>query len=238
MTSNDPVKKQLPLALPHRPALSREDFLVTPANEEAVAWLDRWPDWPGPALALHGPRGCGKTHLVHVFAAQSGAAILPAGELPAEDMPYLLAHHRAVAVEGADRLMPDPVIEEALFHLWNLVKERGRHLVLTGEQPPARWNVSLPDLRSRLSTAQAVAIAAPDDLLMSAVLVKLFIDRQLRVGPEVIAFLLRHMERSFAAARETVAAADTLSLAERREITVPLIRRVLDATDRGKSATP
>lgn len=235
--SGDPGK-QLPLALPHRPALSREDFLVTPANEEAVAWLDRWPHWPGHALALHGPRGCGKTHLVHVFAAQSGAAILTAGELPGEDVPYLLAHHRAVVVEEADRLMPDAAVEEGLFHLWNLVKERGAHLLLTGETPPARWKGTLPDLRSRLSTAQTVAIAPPDDLLMEAVLLKLFFDRQLRVAPEVVAFLLRHMERSFAAARETVAAADALSLAERRDITVPLIRRVLVATDRGNSATP
>ena len=230
--------KQLPLALPHRPALSREDFLVTPANEEAVAWLDRWPEWPGHALALHGPRGCGKTHLVHVFAAQSGAAILTAGELPGEDLPYLLAHHGAVVVEEADPLMPDGAVEEALFHQWNLAKERDGHLLLTGETPPARWKGALPDLRSRLSTAQAVAIAPPDDLLMEAVLLKLFFDRQLRVAPEVVAFLLCHMERSFAAARETVAAADALSLAERRDITVPLIRRVLEATDRGNSATP
>lgn len=234
---SDP-KQQLPLDLPHRPALSREDFLVAPANAEAVAWLDYWPRWPGVALALHGPRGCGKTHLGHVFAARSGAAIVGADELPGEDVPYILAHHRALLVEDVDRHVPNPDIEEALFHAWNFVKEQGRHIVLTGETPPARWPVKLPDLRSRLSTAHAVAIAAPDDLLMEAVLVKLFIDRQLRVAPEVVHFLLRHMERSFAAARRVVAAADSLSLAERRHITVPLIRRVLDAQSRGKSATP
>lgn len=234
---SDP-KQQLPLDLPHRQALSREDFLVAPANAEAVAWLDYWPRWPGPALAIHGPRGCGKTHLVHVFAARSGAAIIAAPELPGEDVPYILRHHRAMVVEDIDRSAPGKAIETALFHAWNLVKEHGRHLVVTGTAPPARWPVRLPDLRSRLSTAQAVAIAAPDDLLMEAVLVKLFFDRQLRVGPEVVSFLLRHMERSFAAARRVVAAADALSLAERREITIPLIRRVLHAQNRGNSATP
>ena len=39
---------QLPLDLGHRPALGREDFLVAPSNQGAVAWIDRWPDWPGP----------------------------------------------------------------------------------------------------------------------------------------------------------------------------------------------
>lgn len=233
---SDP-NRQLPLDLPHRPALSREDFLVAPANAEAVAWLDTWPRWPGPALALHGPRGCGKTHLGHVFAARSGAAIIAAPDLPGEDIPHVLAHHRAVMVEDVDRHVPDPVLEEALFHAWNRVTESGCHLVLTGAAPPARWPVALPDLASRLSTAHAVAIAPPDDLLMEAVLVKLFIDRQLRVGPDVVRFLLRNMERSFAAARRLVAAADSMSLAERRDITVPLIRRVLHAQNRGNPAT-
>jgi chromosomal replication initiation ATPase DnaA len=236
--NNDPANKQLPLALPHRPALSREDFLVTPGNAEAIAWLDCWPHWPGHALALHGPRGCGKTHLAHVFAARSGAAIVRAAELPDEDIPYLLDHHRALVVENMDSLLPDPEVEEALFHAWNLVKDATRHILLTGEEPPARWKVGLPDLRSRLSTAQTAAIAAPDDILMEAVLVKLFIDRQLRVGPDVIGFLLRHMERSFAAARRVVAAADTMSLAERRHITVRFIAKVLDAQNRDGSTKP
>ena len=46
--------RQMPLAFDHRPALSGEDFLVAPGNAEAVAWIDRWPDWPMPALIAIG----------------------------------------------------------------------------------------------------------------------------------------------------------------------------------------
>ncbi|MEE8443775.1 MAG: DNA replication protein, partial [Alphaproteobacteria bacterium] len=67
---------QLPLDLGHRPAMGAADFLVAPCNRDVVAWLDRWPDWPGPALAIHGPAGCGKTHLTHVWRAMSGAVTL------------------------------------------------------------------------------------------------------------------------------------------------------------------
>ncbi len=63
---------QLALDFGHRPALGREDFLVAPCNEDAVAWVDRWPDWPGPALVIHGPAGCGKTHLAQVWRRRSG----------------------------------------------------------------------------------------------------------------------------------------------------------------------
>jgi chromosomal replication initiation ATPase DnaA len=72
-----------------------------------------------------------------------------------------------------------------------------------------------------------VELGAPDDALIGAVLVKLFADRQLRIGPEVLRYLLPRMERSFAAARDLVAAIDQMALAKRREITVALAREAL-----------
>ncbi len=69
-------RQQLPLPLEHRPSLAGEDFLVAPCNEAAVGWLERWPDWPTAALVLHGPPGCGKTHLAHAFLARCGGMIV------------------------------------------------------------------------------------------------------------------------------------------------------------------
>src|SRR3546814_11282244 len=102
-----------------------------------------------------------------------------------------------------------------------MVREAGGHLLLTGRTPPARWKIGLPDLASRLRAAPTVAVDGPDDALLSAVLVKLFADRQLRVGTDVVAFVVPRMERSFAAARRLVAALDAASLASRRPVTVP-----------------
>lgn len=215
--------RQFVLDLGHRQALGREDFLVASSNRDAVMWLDRWPDWSAPALALHGPPGCGKSHLVQVFASASGAAVVDAAALKGDDPPRLLAGRSAIVVEDADR----QVNETALFHLYNAVQERGAHLLLTGRSPPARWGLALPDLRSRLISGPTVVIAPPDDALMAAVLVKLFADRQIKVGQEVIAFLLARMERSFAAARAVVAAADDLALAKHRPVATPLVAEAL-----------
>ncbi len=220
---------QLTLDLGHRPALDREDFLVAPSNQVAVAWIDRWPDWPGAALALYGPAGSGKTHLAQVWRGASGAAAIGPEELAAAAPPNLLGRGQALLIDGLESgLEGGRVQEEALLHLYNLVLERGGHVLLTGRDAPARWPIGLPDLRSRLAAVQVVELGAPDDALIEAVLVKLFADRQLRVGGDVVRYLLARMERSFATARTLVAALDRAALESRRGITVPLARKVLN----------
>lgn len=221
---------QLPLDLGHRPALSEGDFLVAPCNAEAHAWLECWPDWPAPVSVLFGPAGCGKTHLAHLFAAISGAVTIAAAALTVADPPRLLGQALAVVVEDCDR-DGGRADEAALFHLINLTKESGGFLLLTGREAPSRWKVGLPDLRSRLNAMPALAIGAPDDAVLAAVLVKLFADRQVKVGEELVTYLLGRMERSFAAAASLVERLDHAALAGRRPVTVPLARGVLEQGD-------
>jgi hypothetical protein len=159
-----------------------------------------------------GPAGSGKTHLAHVWAARSGAAILPAADLPGLD-PGSVTEDAALAVEDVDRLAelgPDAAraVEEALFHLCNRLALGGGALMISGRSAPAFWPLALPDLRSRLEAAPVAALEAPDDALLGAVLVKLFADRGIGVGPEVIRYLLARMDRSFEAAEALVARLD------------------------------
>ena len=217
---------QLVLNFDHRPALSGEDFLVAPPNAEAVGWLDAWPDWPGPALVIFGPAGSGKTHLAQVFFFQSGARAITSAELRRLDPSALVGDSAACLLENAEGVLAEGG-EEPLLHLYNYVQETGRHMMLTAKLPAARWNFGLDDLASRLKAAPQAGIGPPDDGLIAAVLVKQFADRQLKVDDDVITYMLRRIERSFAAARSVVGAIDDLSLAERRNITVPLVRQVL-----------
>ncbi len=217
--------RQIPLELGHRPALKREDFLVAPSNAAAVAWLDRWPEWPQRALVIHGPEGAGKSHLAEAWRERSGALRLEADALAGQALPALAEH--ALVIEDLDR----GVDETALFHLYNMMAEAGRFLLLTARVAPVRWPLRLPDLRSRLLAAPAVALQLPDEALIGAVLVKTFADRQIRVSEEVILYLLSRMERSFAAVQEIVAALDRVALAERRAITIPLVRQLLHDRD-------
>ncbi len=216
--------EQLPLELEHRPARGREDFLVAPANEHAVALIDRWPDWPDAVLALAGAPGTGKTHLAEVWRTRSGARRIEAAKLTKKVVPEL-AEAGAVIVEDGEALQGEGL--PALFHLINLVRETKGFLLLTGKEPPARWPVSLPDLSSRLKAVPCAEIGAPDDALLSALMIKLFDDRQLAVPAPVISYLVPRMERSFAALSALVEALDRASLAGKRPITVPLAAEIL-----------
>lgn len=214
---------QFVLDFDHRPAMGWEDFLVAPCNEAAVDLIDRWPDWPAPALSLYGPRGCGKTHLARVFSARTEAALLSPADFGMLEPDALISKTVRCVVENAD----GPINETKLLHLYNMLVERKGHLLLTAGAPPARWGIALADLRSRLVAAPAVEVGAPDVGLIGAVLVKHFADRQLRVEQEVITYLVMHMERSFDAARRVAAALDVAALAGRRRVTVPLARDIL-----------
>jgi chromosomal replication initiation ATPase DnaA len=214
---------QLPLDLGHRASFSGENFLIAPSNQAAVAWLDRWPDWPGPGLAVHGPAGCGKTHLAHVFQVGAAARLLVPADLPLAPAPQLLAGARAAVLDGGP-----PLAERALLHLLNHLAEIGGHLLIVAPEPPARWPVELPDLASRLAALPAVRIDPPDDRLIEALLIKLFADRQLAVSPEVVTYLRARIERSFEALRRVVELLDRESLARRRALTLPLAREIVE----------
>lgn len=214
---------QLAIPFPHRAALGRADFLAAPCNEAAIAWIERWPAWPAGALVLHGPPGCGKTHLASLWRERSRAMLIPGERLDEALLTEAIeAHNPAVAIDDAER-----TDERLLLHLYNACREYGGAVLLTAALPPADWPIALPDLRSRLLANPAVAVGAPDETLLAAVLVKHFADRQLRVLPEVLAYLVPRLERSFAAAAAAVARLDAAALATGRAVTVPLARRVL-----------
>ncbi|MFD2739035.1 chromosomal replication initiator DnaA [Sulfitobacter aestuarii] len=218
--------RQLGLDLPCRTALGRDDFFVAPSNALAAALIDDWRAWPGGKLALTGPQGAGKTHLTHVWAAMADAKILKAETLQSTDIAGLARCN--VAVEDVPEIAGDAEAETALFHLHNLVLAEGGALLLTGAPPVSHWGLTLPDLTSRMRGTTAAALDAPDDTLLSALLVKLLADRQLTPRPDLIPYLLSRMDRSFAAAIELVAALDAASLALQRPVTRSLAALVLD----------
>lgn len=207
---------QLTLDLAGPASFARDDFVVGEANRAALGWIDRWPDWPGRGLVLHGPEGAGKSHLAALWLVRAGAVRARPGNLPADPEAPVLIEDLGPGLD-----------EEALLHGYNRLAAAGQGLLITSRLPPAAWSLALPDLRSRLLALPAAAVALPDDVLLRGLLVKLFGDRQLRVDERVLDYLIPRMERSYSAARSLVAAIDQAALAGRRDIALPLVAAVL-----------
>jgi chromosomal replication initiation ATPase DnaA len=216
------VGQQLTLDLNLRPALGRDDFLVTPSNAAAVALVDQWPDWPSYAAVLVGPPGSGKSHLAEVWRQSAAAQAIQSSDLKVDRVPELLSL-KALLVED---LGAADVPEQAMFHLLNFARQNGKTILFTTTQWPLQ-NAKLPDLQSRFQALPFASIMPPDDALLRGVLVKLFNDRQIAVDEALISYLLARMPRSLDMARQLVDRIDKAALEQGAEVTRAFAGRVL-----------
>ena len=217
------VPRQLALALDHAESFAREDFLSGPSNAQALALVEAWPQWPHRSVMLTGPEGSGKSHLAAIWAQAAGARLIAARALEPASVPRALATGALVVEDIAAGAFD----ERALFHLVNLAREEAAFLLLTAQETPAAF--ALRDLASRLKALPVVALAPPDDVLLRAVLVKLFADRQLAVDESLIGYVATHIERSFAAARACVVRLDQEAMRQKRPLTRALAAEILRA---------
>lgn len=214
-----PSQQTLPFA---PPPFTRAGFLLSPSNSAAVEAISRPQAWPAHAFALIGPAGCGKTHLASLWAEENGGARLAGPALTPEAA--AAAAPSAIALDDADACS-DPA---ALFHLWNLIAQRGGKLLLVGQTPPATWATPLADLASRLGALAWAEIAAPDDALLEAMLVRLAQARHIRVESRLAAYVVLRVERSYLGVQSFVAALDQALCAPGATLGLRLASQVLD----------
>lgn len=207
--------RQLLLALDHSVSFAREDFLRGPSNTAAFNLVDRWPDWPDRIVALIGPQGSGKSHLATIWAEAAGARVLSAKLLPQTDLPAAFATGALVLedleFEGLD--------ERALFHFLNLAREQSAYVLISSRSPLTTFPVTIRDLASRMRALPSVALAAPDDALLRALIIKVAIDRQIAVDEALVSYLANRIERSFIAAHLAVRRLDEEAMRQHRPVT-------------------
>jgi chromosomal replication initiation ATPase DnaA len=219
---------QLVLPFGVQPSQGRDAFIVAPCNEQAFRFVEGWPDWPARAVALYGPTGSGKSHLVQIWRARSGGRIANAAA-PGDGDDWDRAG--AIAVEDVDA--PGLDRERRDRALMALFERPSGALLLTGRTPPSEWKVAIGDLRSRFDSLLAFPMWEPDDALLCGLLRKHFADRQLAVSEGVVRRILTHVERSPEAIAAFVARADARALAERRAITERMVLELVEREEGG-----
>jgi chromosomal replication initiation ATPase DnaA len=223
------IPRQLPLDLGFSAGLTRDDLVVSQANGQAVALIDRWPDWPAPVVVLAGPAGSGKSHLAAIWQASSAALRLQAASIG----------ENLAGVDGAGAVVIDDagcgqLDQNGLFHLINTIRGGGGSLLLTARRFPLAWGVTLPDETSRLKAAATIENHEPEDLLLAGVITKLFADRQIEVDQTVVQYLVRRIERSLSTAISVVDRLDRAALEQKTRISRFLAAEVVEAIDQGQ----
>jgi len=209
--------------------MRRGDFLPAPSNAAGLAAIDSWQGWPDGRMLICGPGGSGRSHLLTIWAAETGAVTLNGAELA------LPGPAPAYAIDDAAAVAGDARREEALFHLLNRARADAAPVLLTAPATPGTWRLVLPDLESRLLATAITRIGHPDPALVEMVLVKLFDDRQLLVGADTVAYLARRLDRSLAEASRVADALDREAVSRQKRVSrafaAAVLRRLSAAPD-------
>ena len=213
---------QLIFELPVKEDSGRNAFFVSDANRNSVAALENSATWPQKKMILIGPKNCGKTHLLKIWASENLAINID----PLQNFSQPLSGAKVI-VDDLQRVAGILNAEIRMFHLYNHLHSTGGHLLMASNISISQAGLKLADLLSRLQSISCTRIERPDDKLLRAVLLKAFSDRQLSPTPSIIAFILKNMTRSFSAAFDVVKKLDAQSMIENRPISRAMVANVL-----------
>ena len=229
------MSQQLTFSLSYKEALEKEDFFFSRCNLNAATVLGNWDNWTFGMMVLVGPKYSGKTHLCSVWAKETNALRINVNE--ANNKLDQCLRMDFVCIEDIDTMIDleekrKKEIEEALFHLINHFVQRGKKALFSAKKMPHHWQLSLKDLESRMLSFNKVSIKEPDDKLILALLLKLFNDRQVKVGHDELKHIALRIDRSFSGMNEFVQLLDKKSLTLQRKINYSLINETIKEINR------
>ncbi len=224
------VSNQLAIDFASSPSLARGDYVTSACNILAVDQVERWPHWAGPikGLVIHGPEGCGKSHLASIWGERVAAKTMT--NLDDASLDEITAHRHVIW----DNIEPSSAWpDDLIFHSLNRLIEVDGSVLILSRQPIGAVEWRLADVSSRLRGLPRAPIMPPDDDLLGALLQKHADDCGLVLDPDVAHYIIARMDRSFKAARQVITRLNKAAWAEKRRVTTPFARQVLegDTTD-------
>ena len=216
------MNDQLILKFPTNQAYKKEDFYVSPSNQEAYDYINNWPRWLKRIVNIFGPTGSGKSHLASILKRKTQCLQIES-KLLNEETFIKLKTKEAIIIENLN----DRVNEKVLFSLWNMALQDNKYVLITSKQPINSYKFKLPDLTSRVNSSITIGIKLPSDDLISVIIAKNFSDKQIKVEKKHIDYIIKRIDRSYEKISQFILTLDKYSLKKRSPFSLKLIKEVL-----------
>jgi len=216
------MNDQLVLKFPEHKAYKREDFYVSPSNQEAYDFINNWPKWIKRIINIFGPSGSGKSHLASILRNKASCLKVKSSELN-EKIFYKFKTKEVLIIENLN----EKISEELLFSLWNVALQDNKYFLINSVKPINSYKFKLPDLISRVKSCLIIGINLPSDDLISAIITKNFSDKQILVEKKHIDYILKRIDRSYEKISQFILTLDKYSLKKGTPFSLKLIKEVL-----------
>ncbi len=227
--------RQIPLPLAFNPEHDFEEYHPG-GNAEVVGHLRQTARGKGEHfIYLWGVPGLGKTHLLHACCREAHRAGLTVSFVPLLALKGFgaevldgLEDQDLVCLDDLDAIAGDEAWEQALFDLFNRLRDAGNGFIISSRIPPVELPVLLPDLKTRFSWGLTLCLrefSDTDKLAALSLRAKLLgLELPLAVGR----FLLSNYRRDLPGLMALLEQLDQASLAAKRKLTIPFLKRYLE----------
>ena len=216
------MSDQLILKFPSHQAYKKEDFYVSPSNQEAYDFINSWPKWIKRTVNIFGPSGSGKSHLASILKSKTSCLQIETKKL-SDEIFFKFKTKEALIIENLD----EKVSEKLLFSLWNIALQDNKYLLITSKKPINSVKFKLRDLTSRVTSSLIIGINLPSDDLISVILAKNFSDKQITVEKKHIDYIIKRIDRSYEKISQFILTLDKYSLIKGSPFALKLIKEVL-----------
>jgi len=216
------MSDQLILKFPSHQAYKKEDFYVSPSNQEAYDFINSWPKWIKRTVNIFGPSGSGKSHLASILKSKTSCLQIETKKL-SDEIFFKFKTKETLIIENLDR----KVSEKLLFSLWNIALQDNKYLLITSKKPINSFKFKLRDLTSRVTSSFIIGINLPSDDLISVILAKNFSDKQITVEKKHIDYIIQRIDRSYEKISQFILTLDKYSLKKGSPFGLKLIKEVL-----------
>jgi chromosomal replication initiation ATPase DnaA len=216
------MSDQLILKFPSHNAYKKEDFYVSPSNQDAFELIEEWPKWIKRTVNIFGPSGSGKSHLASILKSKTSTLQVESSKL-SDDFFFKFKTKEALIIENLD----EKVSERLLFSLWNAALQDNKYLLVTSKKPINLIKFKLKDLLSRVKSSLIIGINLPSDDLITVILAKNFSDKQIKIEKKHIDYIIKRIDRSYEKISQFILTLDKYSLKKGSPFALKMIKEVL-----------